>query len=140
VSRFTGRMHHFSLCGKQGRVGKGVLDQPQAHQAVIDAGEGRAGELDHVDFDPLASQIVEQRSQQPFGIGVTVDRAIQQVDPHQADRLAFASSVGIVRGDVDDHLRRLGARRRLKPHALPGITGRATRAAVRCGRVGEDEK
>ena len=50
-----GRLDDLAVGREHGRVGEPAMDQLQAHQAIVDLGEGRAGELDQVDLDPLAA-------------------------------------------------------------------------------------
>ena len=55
-----GRLDDLAVGREHGRLGEPAVDQFQAHQAVVDLGEGRAGELDQVDLDPLVGEVVEQ--------------------------------------------------------------------------------
>ena len=58
----------FAVGREHGGIGEAVLHQLQAHQAIVHVLEGRAGELDHVHFDALAGQVVEQRRDERLGI------------------------------------------------------------------------
>ncbi len=79
----VGREHH--------RLRETLLDQLQAHQAVIDLGESRARELDHVHFDAALRQVVEQRSDEVMRRILMLDqRAVDEVDADDAERFLLA--------------------------------------------------
>ena len=59
VEHFGG-LHDVARRGEHGGVGQPALHQLQGHEPVIDPGEGRAGEPDHVDLDALPGEIVDQ--------------------------------------------------------------------------------
>ena len=55
-----GGLEHFAVRPDEGRVGKALLHQLQAHQAVIDVAEIGSDEFDHVHLDPRRGKAVEQ--------------------------------------------------------------------------------
>ena len=63
------------------------LHQLQGHQPVVDAAELDAAELDHVDLDAAGGQPVEQARDDLLGLVMLEERAVQQVDADDAERL-----------------------------------------------------
>ncbi len=135
-----GRLDDFTRRREHGRVGERVLDKPEAHQAVVDVGEGGSRELDHVDFDAIAGQVVQERGNEGLGFRMLINRAVKQVDPDEADRLPFAGGLDVVRGDVKDELRRLRPGHGLKADSQPAVAVRVSSAAVSGRGVRKSEK
>jgi hypothetical protein len=54
-----GRLQDLAGRGEHGGVGQAGVDQFQAHQTVVDIGERRAGEVDHIHLDPLDRKAVQ---------------------------------------------------------------------------------
>ena len=77
---------------EHGRLRQAELHQLQAHQAVVDVAELDARELDHVDLDALGGQVVEQRFDQLLGLVVHEERAVEQVDADDAQRLLLQAA------------------------------------------------
>ena len=84
------------------------MDQLQAHQAVVDLREGRAGELDQVDLDPLAREVVEEVPHEGRR-GRLVERGVDQVDAQDAHGLLLQGRLAVEQADVQEDLRGLGA-------------------------------
>src|SRR5580704_11106897 len=54
------RLHDLAVRREHGGVGQSALHQLEAKQAIVHTREGWSGELDHVDLDPFARQVVHQ--------------------------------------------------------------------------------
>jgi hypothetical protein len=61
-------LQHFAGGPEHRRAAEAQLHQLQAHHAIIDVAEFDAGKLDHVDFDALRREVVEQRFEQLSGL------------------------------------------------------------------------
>ena len=97
-------------------------------------------ELDHVDLDPAGGQPVEQALDEPLGLVVVEERAVQQVDADDAERLLLQRRLGVEHPHVQDDLAGLVARVRLELHAHPAVALVAAAVAARDHRVGEGEE
>ena len=63
-------------------------------------------ELDHVDLDPPGGQPVEQALDQLLRLVVLEERAVQQVDADDAERLLLQRRLGVEHPHVQDDLAR----------------------------------
>ena len=135
-----GRLDHVARGGEECRVGEASLDELQADQAVVDVGEGRAGEVDDVDLDSLRVEPVQQRADQLRRRRVGVKRAVDQVDAENAERALLSGRLAVEQPDVEDDLGRLRARSRLEADAEPAVAFPGPRVAGGRHRVGEDEE
>jgi hypothetical protein len=90
---------------------------------IVQAGKSRARELDHVHFEALPSQAIEQRADQGSGIVRAIKSPVEQVHSHQPDGFLLVDREAIEHLDVDDDLRRLRARLRLESYAEPSVAG-----------------
>ncbi len=125
---------------EHGRVGKPLLDQLERHEPVVDVMEIRPGELDDVHLDALDRQAVEQRADELFRVLVQVERAVDEVDADDAQRLLLLDVFLIQHADVDDDLVRLGARVRLVADAQPAVALGGVVVALGGDGVGEGEE
>ncbi len=97
-------MHYLARCGEHGSIGQSLLDELQAEQAIVDAGEPGPGDLDHVDLDAFARQVFQERSDQPWQILSMEKRAKDQVDAERAERLLLVHRALVEQVDVHDDL------------------------------------
>ena len=86
----VGGLDHFPRRGEHRRVGQPLLDQLQAHEPVVHAVEGGAGEPDHVHVDALARELVHERADQRLGFPDAEVGAVDQVDAQHTERLLLA--------------------------------------------------
>ncbi len=100
-----GGLDDLSLGGEHGRLGQAAVHQLEAHQPVIDPGEGRPGELDQVNVDPLVRESVEQVAQEGDRRDL-VERGVDQVDAQDAHRLLLQGRLAVEEADVQHDLRR----------------------------------
>src|SRR6266849_4465596 len=56
-----GGLDHVSRRREHGGIREALLDELQAHEAVVHPGESRPGELDHVHVEALARELVHER-------------------------------------------------------------------------------
>ena len=99
-----------------------------------------AGELDDVYLDALDRQPVEQGSDEVLRVLVHVERAVDQVDPDDAQRLLLLDVLLIEQPDVDDDLVGFGARVRLEADAQPAMAFGGFVVALGSDGVGESEE
>ena len=135
-----GRLDHLAPGGEQRRVGEAALHEIEADQAVVDAGEGRALEVDDVDLDPLRIEPVHEGADQLRRRRVRVKRAVHQVDAENPERTLLAGRLAVEQPRVQQDLRRLRARLGLEAHAEPGVALPRPRIAGGRHRIGEDEE
>ena len=135
-----GGLHHVPRRREHGRVRETLLDELQAHEAVVHPDEGRPGELDHVHVEALARQLVQERTNEPGGIGMAKECAVDQVDAEDAERLLLGHGGAVVQGDVDDRLGRLGLGLVLEADADPAAAVVVVLEAASGHGVGEGEE
>ena len=116
------------------------LHELEAHEPVVDAGEGRPAELDHVDLAARGRHVVEERRDQRRGSCVLEERAVDQVDADDAERLLLLLGLAVREPDVNGDVRRRSQRLGLKADAEPAVAVFLARVAARGHRVGEDEE
>ena len=112
----------------------------QAHEAVIDAFEGRTRKLDHVDLDLAPPQPFDQRRDQFVRPIVQEKRRVDHVDPERAERFLLGDRHVVEQLNVQDDLRRLRARSRLKANAQPAMAAGTIGAGSRRHGIGENEE
>jgi hypothetical protein len=135
-----GRFHHLALGRKHRHVRHPLRNQLQTHQPVIDVRKSRPGELDHVDLNPHPAQSVHQRPDQIFGLVVQIERTVDQVHAQNPQHLLLAERYRIEQPHVNQYLRSLPARRRLKLQPHPPMPASGLRTPVRSHRIGEREE
>ena len=79
-------------------------------------------------------------STEPLRLVVLEERAVQQVDADDAERLLLQRGLGVEHPHVQDDLARLVARVRLELHAHPAVALVAAPVAARDDGVGEGEE
>jgi hypothetical protein len=117
-----------------------MLDEQEAHEAIVEPRERRAGAAHHIDFDALARQAVEQRAQHRRRVGALQERRVHEVDAEDADRLLLRRRRRVEQVDVRQDLRRRRARLRLELDADPAAAVLADAVTPRRDRVGEREE
>ncbi len=131
------RLHDFTAGREHGRISQAALHELQAHEPVVDARKGRAGELDHVDLDALARQLVQERGDQVRRVLPPVNGAVDQVDAEHTQRLLLARGRRVAQVSMEDHLGRLLVRSGLEPDAEPAAPGAGATVASRLHGVGD---
>ena len=86
------------------------------------------------------AEIVEQRLEQLHRLVRHEERAVEQVDPDDAERFGLRRVVVVEHAHVQDDLARLVARMSLELHAHPAVTFVRAPEALRGHGVGEREK
>ena len=116
------------------------LHQLQGHEPVVHTAELDPAKLDHVDLDPAGGQSVQQALDQRFGLVVEEERAVEQVDADDADRLLLQRCLDVEHPDVQDDLAGVvpGMGLELEPHPPVALVV-ALEAAGHDG-VGEGEE
>ena len=117
-----GGLHHLARRGEHRRIGEPLLDKLQAHETVVHLAEGRAGELDHVDLDAFAGEVVHQRADQGRDLAVMRGRSVDEVDSEDPQGLLLARGARVQQMNVDDDLGGLLAGTGLKSDANPAPT------------------
>jgi hypothetical protein len=126
--------------GEHRGVGQPLLDELQTGRAVVHHLKGRPGKLDHVHLHAVGREIVHERLDEAVGIVVQVDRPVDQVHAHDAERLLLLEIFVIQHADMDDDLGRHVAGTRLEADAHPAMAVVAMNVALRGHRVREDKK
>ena len=107
---------------------------------MVDALEGASAELDHVDLDPVATEVIEERAQQALRpVGVS-ERAVDQVHAEHAERFLLHESVAVEHPRVQDDLVRLGLRVVLEADPHPTVTVGVAAVVLGRHRVREREE
>ena len=127
-------LHDLAALGEHGGRGQALLDELQRHEPVVDVTKRRARELDHVDLDPRARQVVQQRTDQRRRISPAEEGSVEEVDSEHAQRLPLVGRGGVEQMDVQDDLGRLIVRLGLEPDADPATS--VFRASIAPGRHG----
>ena len=133
------RLDHLAVRGEHRCVGQPLLDEQQAHQPVVDGGEGGPGKLHHVHFHAVPCELVHEGPDEVFGSLVVVERAVDQVHPEDAERFLLAHVVQVPHPGMDDDLGGGPSRLGLEPDAQPAVAVLLPRVALGGHRVGEDE-
>lgn len=79
------RLHDLPVRSEHRGVGKAALDQLKAHQAIVHSRERGAGELDHIDLNPLTGQVVHQVGNQVWWALTEEKRSMNQIDTQHAE-------------------------------------------------------
>jgi hypothetical protein len=134
------RLQHRAARIEHRRAGEPQLDQLHAHQPVVDLAEGDPGELDHVDGDPLGGQAVQQRLDEQLGIFIVIEGAVEEIHPHDPQRLLLERVLAVEHADMDDDLAVaiVGPRLEADPHPAVALVGPAV--VARRHRVGEGKE
>ncbi len=135
-----GRLQHRAAGGEHGGAREPELDQLHAHEPVVDVLKGAAGELDHVDRDPLGGQVIKQRFDQRLRLRRVIEGAVEQVDPHDPQRLLLERVLVVEHPHVNDDLAVRFVRLGLEAHAHPAVALAVAPVAERRHRVGEGEE
>ena len=135
-----GGLDHLALGGEQGGLGQSLLNQLQAHEAVVHLGEGRPRELDQVHLDTFHRQVVKERADEGVRLRMEVKGAIDQVDADDAKGFLLLDVFAFEHADMKDNVRRRGLGLMLKAHSHPAV--RFGIAAITAGGdgVGENEE
>jgi hypothetical protein len=134
------RLEHLPVGTEHGHAAQPDLHQLERHEPVVDAAELNAPELDHVDLDPTRAQAIEQALHQRLGLVVLKERAVQQVDADDPQRLLLHRRLDVEHPQVEDDLARLVTGMGLELHAHPAVTLVAPLVAAGHHGVGEGEE
>ena len=140
LPQHLGGLQHFAGRSEHGRAAQAQLHQLEAHHAIIDVAEFDARELDHVDFDALRGEVVEQRFEHQLRLVMQEKRGVKQIHADDAQRLLLKIVFAIQHADVDDDLAVVVPRVSLKFDAHPAMA--LVGALIVAGRhgVGEGEE
>ena len=138
--KFLGRLDHLAVGAEHGRGSQTLRHKLQAHQPVIHPGKSRPAEADHIHFDALRGQIVEQAADQLFRLRVVPEGSVDQVDPDDAEGLLLRDVLRVEHADMDDDLVDRTARLGLETKPHPSVRLVVRMVAARRHRVGKDKK
>ena len=82
-----GGLEDVALGPEHDGVGEAAVDEVERHQPVVDLGERRAAEPEHVDLDPVGGEVVEEGRDELAWILVIVARAVDEVHADNAEGL-----------------------------------------------------
>src|SRR6185436_20956781 len=99
-----GGLDDLSIGGEHGGVGKPEFHQLKAHQAIVYVRESGTRKLDHVDFNPLHGERIEQRRDKLNGIIKIILRRVGQIHPHNAECFLLLEIFVIQHTDMNDDL------------------------------------
>ena len=95
-----GWLHDLAVGGEQGGVGQAALHQFERHEPVVQALEGRPGELDHIHLNPFEADIVRQGFDERDRVAVKIQAAVNQIDSDNPQRLLFGQILFIPEPDM----------------------------------------
>ena len=134
------RLEDFPVGTEHGDAAQPDLHELERHEPVVDAAELNASELDHVDLDPTRTQAIEQALHQRLGLVVLKERAVEQVDADDPERLLLHRRFDVEHPEVEDDLARLITGMGLELHPHPPVTLVAPLVAAGHHGVGEREE
>ena len=134
------RLDHFAFGAEQHRVGELVLHELEAHDPVIDLGEERSGEVNHVNFDATLSQTVGQGPDKAIWILGQIEGAIEQIDANNTERLLLKDILLVQHSNVQDDIAGRPFGLGLESNSHPAVTFVGSFKTPSGHRVGEYEK
>ena len=140
LAQHLGRLQHLPLRREHRGPGESELHEPQAHHTIVHVAELDAGELDHVDFDAVGAQTIEQRFDQLIGIVEEEEGTVEQVHTDHPERFLLQRGLLVEHAHMDHDLAVVVARVRLELHAHPAVALVVALEAASHHRVGEGEE
>ena len=110
------------------------------HHTVVHVAKFDALEINEVDLDAAHGQLVEQALHELLRLVVQEKRTIEQIDADDPEGFLLEGSLVVEHPHVEDDLRRLIARMRLKFHAHPAVAFVAALVTARDDGIGEGEE
>ena len=135
-----GRLEHLMVGPEHHGVGQAVLHEVQRHQAVVHFLESRAAELQHVDFDPVGPDVVDQGLDQLAQILAVVKCAVDQIASDDAEGFLLQDLLLVPHPDVEHDFARLAQGLGLEADAHPAVGLVRAFEILGRDRVGEDEE
>src|SRR4029077_2774204 len=134
------RLQHFAGWPEHRGAAEAQLHELQAHHTIVDMAELDSRKLDHVDFDTLRGEVVEQRFEDQLRLVLKEKVGIEQIDSYDAQSLLLQVIFTIEHADMDNDLAVVVPRVSLKFYAHPAMALVSALIVASRDGIGEDEE